>query len=57
MIIGPAWLKESPMTIVFLKIDHFYYAEGVMDERYHVNLRNIGRVERDYLVDAKRIRV
>lgn len=49
-------LKDSPMTIAFLKIEHFYYAEGVVDERYNVHLRNIGRVGRDYLVDAKRIK-
>lgn len=49
-------LKESPMTIAFLKIDHFYYADGTIDERYNVHLQNIGRVGRDYLVDAKRIR-
>lgn len=50
-------LKDSPMTIVFLKIDHFYYADGIIDERHNVKLQNIGRVGRDYLVDAKRIRV
>lgn len=49
-------LKDSLMSIVFLKIEHFYYAEGVVDERYNVNLQNIGRVGRDYLVDAKRIK-
>lgn len=50
-------LKESLMTIAFLKIEHFYYAEGVVDERYNVHLHNIGRVGRDYLVGAKRIKV
>lgn len=50
-------LKESPMTIVFLKIDHFFYADGIIDERYNVNLQNIGRVGRDYLVGAQRVRV
>lgn len=49
-------LKDSLMSIVFLKIEYFYYADGVVDERYNVNLQNIGRVGRDYLVDAKRIK-
>ncbi|MEW5833343.1 MAG: flavin reductase family protein [Campylobacterota bacterium] len=49
-------LKESPMSIAFLRIEHFYYAEGVVDERYNVHLQNIGRVGRDYLVGAKRIK-
>ena len=50
-------LKESTMTIAFLKIERFYYAEGVVDERYRVHLDNIGRVGREYLVEAKRVRV
>lgn len=50
-------LKDSPMTIAFLRIDHFYYDDDVIDERHNVKLENIGRVGRDYLVDAKRIKV
>ncbi len=50
-------LRESPMTIAFLKIDRFFYAEGVVDERYRVRLENIGRVGREYLTDAKRVKV
>lgn len=50
-------LNGSPMTIIFLKIDHFYFADDVIDERYNVRLHNIGRVGREYLVDAKRMKV
>lgn len=49
-------LKDSPMTIAFLKIEHFYYDDDVIDERHNVKLQNIGRVGRDYLIDAKRIK-
>lgn len=49
-------LKDSPMTIAFLKIEHFYYDDDVIDERHNVKLENIGRVGRDYLIDAKRIK-
>ncbi|MDD5717160.1 MAG: flavin reductase family protein [Sulfuricurvum sp.] len=50
-------LNGSEQNILFLKIDAFYYDDGVIDERYNVRLSNIGRVGRDYLVDAKRIKV
>ena len=50
-------LNGSEQIILFLKIDAFYYADEVIDERYNVKLDNIGRVGRDYLVDAKRIKV
>jgi len=50
-------LIGSEQNILFLKIDAFYYADEVIDERYNVKLENIGRVGRDYLVDAKRIKV
>jgi flavin reductase (DIM6/NTAB) family NADH-FMN oxidoreductase RutF len=50
-------LKGSTQTIAFLKIEHFYYADGVIDERYNVTLQNIGRVGRDYLTEAKRVKV
>jgi flavin reductase (DIM6/NTAB) family NADH-FMN oxidoreductase RutF len=49
-------LNGSDQNILFLKIDAFYYADEVIDERYHVRLHNIGRVGRDYLVDAKRMK-
>lgn len=50
-------LNGSEQIILFLKIDAFYYADEVVDERYNVKLENIGRVGRDYLVDAKRMKV
>lgn len=50
-------LIGSEQNILFLKIDAFYYADEVIDERYNVKLENIGRVGRDYLVDAKRMKV
>lgn len=50
-------LTGSEQIILFLKIDAFYYADEVVDERYNVKLQNIGRVGRDYLVDAKRMKV
>ncbi len=50
-------LNGSEQNIFFLKIDAFYYADEVIDERHHVTLENIGRVGRDYLVDAKRMKV
>ncbi len=50
-------LNGSEQNILFLKIDAFYYADEVIDERHNVNLHNIGRVGRDYLVDAKRMKV
>jgi flavin reductase (DIM6/NTAB) family NADH-FMN oxidoreductase RutF len=50
-------LIGSEQNILFLKIDAFYYADEVIDERYNVKLDNIGRVGRDYLVDAKRVKV
>jgi len=49
-------LNGSEQNILFLKIDAFYYADEVIDERHNVRLHNIGRVGRDYLVDAKRIK-
>lgn len=49
-------LIGSEQNILFLKIDAFYYADEVIDERHNVRLNNIGRVGRDYLVDAKRIK-
>jgi flavin reductase (DIM6/NTAB) family NADH-FMN oxidoreductase RutF len=50
-------LNGSDQNILFLKIDAFYYADEVIDERHHVKLHNIGRVGREYLVDAKRMKV
>lgn len=50
-------LNGSEQIILFLKIDAFYYADEVIDERHNVKLDNIGRVGRDYLVDAKRMKV
>lgn len=50
-------LNGSDQTILFLKIDAFYYADDVIDERHNVRLDNIGRAGRDYLVDAKRMKV
>lgn len=50
-------LNGSEQVILFLKIDAFYYADEVIDERHNVKLDNIGRVGRDYLVDAKRMKV
>lgn len=50
-------LNGSDQTILFLKIDRFYYADDVIDERYNVKLQHIGRVGREYLVDAKRMKV
>lgn len=49
-------LNGSEQNILFLKIDAFYYDEEVIDERHNVRLHNIGRVGRDYLVDAKRMK-
>lgn len=49
-------LNGSEQTILFLKIDRFYYADDVIDERHNIRLENIGRVGRDYLVDAKRMK-
>ncbi|MBN2871118.1 MAG: flavin reductase family protein [Campylobacterales bacterium] len=49
-------LSGSEQNILFLKIDAFYYADDVIDERHNVRLHNIGRVGRDYLVDSKRIK-
>lgn len=50
-------LSGSDQTIVFLKIDYFYYADEIIDDRLNVKLDNIGRVGREYLVDAKRMKV
>lgn len=50
-------LNGSDQTLVFLKIDRFCYADEVIDERFNVKLNNIGRVGREYLVDAKRMKV
>lgn len=50
-------LIGSEQNILFLKIDAFYYSDEVIDERHNVKLDNIGRVGRDYLVDAKRMKV
>jgi len=50
-------LNGSEQTILFLKIDHFDYADGAIDDRYNVKLHNIGRVGKEYLVDAKRKKV
>lgn len=50
-------LNGSEQIILFLRIDHFYYADDVIDERYNVKLDNIGRVGREYLVDAKRMKI
>ena len=50
-------LNGSEQNILFLKIDRFYYADDAVDERYNVKLHNIGRVGKDYLVDAKRMKV
>lgn len=50
-------LNGSEQIILFLRIEHFYYVDEVMDERHNVKLHNIGRVGRDYLVDAKRMKV
>ena len=49
-------LNGSEQNILFLKIDAFYYDDDVIDERHNVRLHNIGRVGRDYLVDAKRMK-
>ncbi len=49
-------LNGSEQNIFFLKIDAFYYDDDVIDERHNVRLHNIGRVGRDYLVDAKRMK-
>lgn len=50
-------LSGSEQTILFLKIDHFYYADDVIDERYNVKLHNIGRVGKEYLIEAKRVKI
>ena len=49
-------LNGSDQNIFFLKIDAFYYGDGVIDEHYNVKLDNIGRVGREYLVGSGRIK-
>lgn len=50
-------LNGNEQNILFLKIDACYYADEMIDECHNVRLKSVGQVGRDYLVDAKRIKV
>lgn len=46
---------ENKYEPIILKIKEVYLEDGVMDEKRHIHLENIGRVGMEFLVDGKRI--
>ncbi len=46
-------IEGSETTPCLLHIEHAYYADDVIDERYHVNLENVGRVGGKFLINGE----
>jgi len=45
-------IEGSETTPCLLRIDHAFYADEVIDTRYHVRLDNVGRVGREFLING-----
>lgn len=46
-------IEGSETTPCLLHIDHAYYQDALIDERYHVKLENIGRVGGKFLINGE----
>lgn len=46
-------IESSETTPCLLHIEHAYYADDVIDERYHITLENMGRVDGKFLINGE----
>lgn len=46
-------IEGSETTPCLLLVEHAYYADDVINERYHVSLKNVGRVGGKFLINGE----